>query len=950
MTNRHFFNRFTPTYVFFSVFRNLRRSTTIILAILIPVMLVTSLVMWLETAPRLAIQSAMDERAYEIEVEHTFYVKNAMDDLKVTLRQESLVEETYITQPTLFLYNLNDRSPYFDVLNYPAGEGDFYISEDLRNCVHLVDEGFLSDISPHIEADPGSNFSFSNEGIAISKRILRRIEEQTNQVLELGSSIDFAVATQLPDYELGESRLYYFQMIKFYNIPINAVFDRIPRRSLLFPYFYPETLGDGIFLSRNAVNQSMIQFMEQKIATPHLFVRMDRSKLAERGTFTMEYEIEALAFRIERENIWFSVDVYTDEINLIISNYERARIIILFLFIPLILVAFVFLLSTTSYMLGQRRFEIQLLRFKGASLPKIITLFSAEFSFLALMGFILGTLLGFIITWMISLSSGFLILVNFELNSRFISTVFKSWQSWILGGLFICLIYFLLTIQKVRSLLYQEQEESLLKSRSLKIRGLSRRNIDIGILIISVLTFIFATQSDIVNRLSLDPQLTGLYLAGATILWLSFGYGLARLSGDILPRLSRFTKIFRAKHKLITVSFVRKRPQVLSIITLITLTTSLVIFSIFYSQTLEHNTQKNIDYLIGSDFKVFTEESTIYYARELEQIPGVSSALAVSQTYGTIGRYTITLVGIDPETYFTSCYWSSKSVVAGEDPNQILSTLQENRNSGIIINDFLAQSLEISLNDEISMSRLFGTIGEVMNFKVLGVMKSAPGVGKMYSPILEVRGFSKIGGIALIHQDLMSQFLIQSTRVFLVKTNETSIGQRELVKNRLLEQSLVRQVYDRKQEHEIAYDFMQISGVSGILSADFIVALTVGIIGVSIFYNYMVSERLQEYAILRAFGGTKNQVFNIIILETIITVLFGIALGLLLGIGFVVGFILITRDIILSIENIFELELVASPLLIASVVIISFVILLASASLVATKARKVDTASLLRNL
>jgi hypothetical protein len=347
--------------------------------------------MWLETAPRLAIQSAMDERAFEIEVEHTFYVKNAMEDLQVTLRQEPLVETTYISQASLFLFNLNDRSPFFDVVNYPAGEGDFFISENLRDTVHFVDEGFLSAISPNFEPEPDSNFTFSNEGIAISRRILRRIEANANQVIKLGDRIDFAVATRLPEFEVGESRLLYFQMIRFYNITVNAIFDRIPRRSLLLPYFFPETLGDGIFVSRSAVNQSILQVMEQKIATPHMFVRMDREKLADRGSIKMDYEIEALAFRIERENIWFSVDVYTDEINLIITNYERARIIILFLFVPLILVAFVFLLSTTSYMLNQRRLEIQLLRFKGASLPKIVALFSVEFSLLALIGFLLGT-------------------------------------------------------------------------------------------------------------------------------------------------------------------------------------------------------------------------------------------------------------------------------------------------------------------------------------------------------------------------------------------------------------------------------------------------------------------------------------------------------------------------------------------------------------------------------
>jgi len=63
--------------------------------------------MWLETAPRLAIQSSLEERAFELEIRHTFYVENAMDELVEELKNETLIEQSFITQPTVFLYNLN---------------------------------------------------------------------------------------------------------------------------------------------------------------------------------------------------------------------------------------------------------------------------------------------------------------------------------------------------------------------------------------------------------------------------------------------------------------------------------------------------------------------------------------------------------------------------------------------------------------------------------------------------------------------------------------------------------------------------------------------------------------------------------------------------------------------------------------------------------------------------
>ena len=49
--------------------------------------------MWLETAPRLAIQSSFEERAFEIQVRHTIYVENSMDNLKVELMNETFIEQ-----------------------------------------------------------------------------------------------------------------------------------------------------------------------------------------------------------------------------------------------------------------------------------------------------------------------------------------------------------------------------------------------------------------------------------------------------------------------------------------------------------------------------------------------------------------------------------------------------------------------------------------------------------------------------------------------------------------------------------------------------------------------------------------------------------------------------------------------------------------------------------------
>jgi ABC-type antimicrobial peptide transport system permease subunit len=944
-------NNFRINYIGGSITRNYRRSITIIIAIMIPILLISSLLMWLETAPRIAIQSAFEERAYELEVRHTIYVPDSMNALQAQLEHEPLVDGSFITQPTLFLYNMNNRSPLFNVIDHPQNESDFYISPDLRDCAHLVEDEFLRNIASQITLEEGSNLTLKSGGVVISRRMLTQIKLATNHTLNIGDKIDFGIATNLPEFDRGESRLFFFEMIKHYNLTIRAIFDRIPQSSLFYPDFFPESLGDGIFIPRDIFNDTMLQKMENRVTTPHMFIRFDREKLSRINTFAIESEINSLALRIESGNVWFVSTVHTDEINLIISNYERARIIILFLFIPLVLVAFIFLLTSTSYTLGQRRVEIKLLRFKGATSSMIILLFSLEFLLLASIGFTLGVILAIINTAMIPQSTGFLEYSSLLVKEEILDTLLISWQTWILGGIFVCATYFLTTAHQIRKLIHEEQDEELLKTRSVKEKGLSRKNTDVGILIVILVLFFVAIQSDIVNQLSLDPQLMGLYLGGATILWLILGSGLARLSSEILPRISRISQfLFKTKHKLITVSLIRKRPQILSIITLISLTVSLAVFSTFYSISLTHNTQKNVNYLIGSDFKVFTDDKSINFTNNLINLPGVESAAALSQTSGSIGSHTVLLIGIDPLEYFKTCYWDSESIVLGESAESILTDLADDISSGAVINDFLSHNLRANLGDNITVHRLFGTIGQEYNFSVKGVMKSAPGVGKLYSGNLAVESFSRFGGMIFVNQELLENFQTQTTRIFLVKSTDTSKGGLANTKEILEEYSPIRLVYDRNQDLEVSYDFMAISGVAGILSADFILSLMIGVIGVGVFYNYVVSERLQEYAIYRAFGGTKNTVFALVISETIITVLFGLILGLGLGSGFVLGFILVSRSVILSVENVFELKVVTSPLLILLVLITSFTALLLASSFVARRTRDINTANLLRNL
>jgi ABC-type lipoprotein release transport system permease subunit len=383
---------------------------------------------------------------------------------------------------------------------------------------------------------------------------------------------------------------------------------------------------------------------------------------------------------------------------------------------------------------------------------------------------------------------------------------------------------------------------------------------------------------------------------------------------------------------------------------LIILTVSLGIFSAFYAQTIDNNTQKNLNYLIGSDFKVFTEETDMNYSKELEKIEGVSAAFSITQTTGNIGSYLVTLIGVNPESYLSGTYWSEESIVDGGPLDYMINDLKDPEKSGIVINDFLASTLKMGIGDKLNVTGILGSLARSWNFSVSGILTSAPGVGKLYSQSYSIPGYAKFGGIILINQDLMEAFKIKTTRIFLIKVNENTPDSLDQVHQSLMNQSIVRHIISRHDINESFFDFLNVAGVAGILSIDFLISLLIAIVGVAFFYNYIITKRLKEYAILRACGGTKNQILWISISESLLVIFFGILNGFILGIGFCIGFLVMTRPRVISSANIFRLELAASPILIGIIIIIEFFVLLFAAGIAANKSRNVNVSNFLRNL
>ena len=99
--------------------------------------------------------------------------------------------------------------------------------------------------------------------------------------------------------------------------------------------FYFESLGDGIFLSHNLLNQSHTDLMELNGLFPTLYVRTNRTELAQMSSLlNIVPAIDSLASRITQQG-FFRAETQTDELKALLFHHETSLFMITLLILPL---------------------------------------------------------------------------------------------------------------------------------------------------------------------------------------------------------------------------------------------------------------------------------------------------------------------------------------------------------------------------------------------------------------------------------------------------------------------------------------------------------------------------------------------------------------------------------------------------------------------------------------
>ncbi|MFX1537853.1 MAG: hypothetical protein ACFFDI_26985, partial [Promethearchaeota archaeon] len=440
--------KFAIQFSFNSIQKNFLRSLSIIISIVLIISTTVTMLGWLEESPKKAVEAAFENRGFEIKISEVYYHEGGLETLGDYLKTEAIVENISIIHRSIFLYNLDNRSSNFSVLNPPVNESDFYISkDDLSNGVFFIPNYHLNYIKNLLQFEPESKVSFvdndNRSQVIISHRMLSLIEERmnqpdlnqtetnqtdTNQIdtnqtdtnqtetnqtdtnqlkLTIGSAINFSIATQfLPRYH---EELTDLNPVPFENLIIGAIYDRIPSESqVAFGLdFYHETVGDGLFISNELLTENLTSQIEENGFFPTLFVRLNRTYLTNLPLDQVTTQINHLSARIHQQGR-YKIEVQIDEINSMLHIFSQSYVVLLLMLFPILLLAEIFYLALVPHLINSRVEEFFYLRLRGTSDRKMMIIEGVEFAFLTSIGLIFGLLGGEIFLDILLFTNNFL--------------------------------------------------------------------------------------------------------------------------------------------------------------------------------------------------------------------------------------------------------------------------------------------------------------------------------------------------------------------------------------------------------------------------------------------------------------------------------------------------------------------------------------------------------------
>ncbi|MFW9914053.1 MAG: FG-GAP-like repeat-containing protein [Candidatus Thorarchaeota archaeon] len=973
------------SYAVSNIWRMKRRSVTLIIGFAIGAALISSFVTWQNVAPRIAIKDALAERDYEIEIQPGFPWQHPhlLENVSRWLMTQPIVEHTEIVYHTMGLFGAHGlpKDYFFGISGFGGYSPSGILISDLET-VNLVNETFLGSTADHFQVQ--GELKVDNETVIISNRLVSEIYEVTGIYLQIGTVMNFTIAGSLPQHpDVGP--IYYgnFTPVEFTNLKIGGIYSRIPEETPSALQFAPESLTDGLIMSRNLINFSIEESLETTQVLPKMFVRSSREVISRLSPLQVASRIEKLAGLVKAEFSSLEVTVYTEHISQKVDRFWETNMIVMFLLVPSVILAGYLSVLTANLVTRGRSLEVGILKSRGADHWELATMFSTEYGILAIFGTIIGSL--FLSVFISASISAFSANYSIDLKTlgEFISETNLSAFAIILALIYAFVVLMLVTMRQVRYFINLDVAEAIQATTRGKVEFIKKWHLDFVASSFSFIIWSLILLNGLHNRifgLPVRESQTGFLLLGIVI-WFFLATSSGRLVLRILPNLIvwlHLPKILGARAKLLIESYSRRSQHIVPILLMLVMAFSIGAFVLETSQMVQSNADDELSYLIGSDCKVITTSDTsVNFSNTLMDEDGVEYATPVVQTTADIGPFQVAMMGLDPAIYWEIGKWEKTELAAEYDHGPVIQLLNENHNfddltnqgeltsltieialkamsrsaNTLILNDFLAHHLKLGPGERLVLRSIGGSWEHFQEFIILGILETAPGFGKLDDAgRLLGRKLASDGGTVLVSSNILIEtFEHRTASLFMLSAvNAASLN---AISQNILNYPEVLRVFTTKYAHEESRHFVRFLGISGIAVVSFICTIIISILCLTVFLDYIISERRREYAIMRAAGAKKRQIASQILFEFLGILIPSFFVGLILGTAFSVMFVILSQEFFVYSGTLpFAIEPVTleTLILVVSSFLVSIATLVIGAAIPARKAAQSDVANVLK--
>jgi ABC-type antimicrobial peptide transport system permease subunit len=876
-------------YIIKIAFRNIlshkRHMFIIMFGFIISISLLLSVSTWSRTAESLAITDFLAKQDYQAYIfseqkpEDIQSVINDLDDIPIV--------ETYTTAyATYALFNTEDKSDSYVCL--PEFEQNQSNPVSITNSL-IVDQATLDRVSFLFTVE--GEFSIENNGMILSLQQKNELSEIYGYEIQLGDLLNVSIARNIPDLAFpGQDQLGAFDTQYFQDLTVRGIYTIREGVSILqsIPFLNLEWLADSLIFPKSMLDPTDISEMEINDIPYLLLVKFKIDEITKDGLDEIILKMELFREQIKKDYPTMFIYTLDAPIESLIASYSRASFTIVYL-LPVILIGVVMTILTTNVVVQSREGEVGLLRDRGADTFQIILLFIIEFAIVSFFGIIIGIILSFPLAAILPAftSTGF----SGEVFSNFIRQANFSYSfsiPVIFGLLGILLGYASFKIWWDISNRYKNTEHERSARKKLERNIIIGVTIGLGIVIAIALVFrlvdiirlVQGTRNFTVSNTEDAGYLFILFLMLLVILVQAINY----LISDVLQvKMKGFLKrlVFIDAFFLFN-NFKRKDKKLNKMSFSVVLVSSIVIFTLISASSITINQQLENEYKNGADLRIVTYPLDNSFTNNISEINGINEVVPIMKATTTIAFDTYTIYGIDPVIYSRVGKWDRSSFPVGSSLNNV-KNLEDNDN-GIIISEALAERLNVTIGEELTLNNLPGGI-YYRTLEILGIIISAPGLGLADGANVEM--FQPYRGFILMNNDYMTrEFQLSSSQLFLASVMPgEDINQ---IKNDIenIDSSIIVNPPSINEQFIGSFIDLYIPNVQTFLWISLVTTALIIVILLIMVTEFTLSQRSKEFAISLTLGSSRQRLSRLLFIEVIIIVFTASIGGLLLGLIF----------------------------------------------------------------